>query len=485
MNTREGDIRSIAATAHVAPLVQRARAAQRIADGYDQARVDELVAAAGWAILEPERNRALAELAVVDTGIGNVDDKIRKNHRKTLGLLRDLQGAKSVGVIAEDAARGITEIARPVGVVCAITPSTNPAATPANKIINALKGRNAVIVAPSPKGWASCAKLVEYIHAQLDRVGAPRDLVQVLPAPVDKASTAELMRQCDLVVATGSQANVRAAHASGTPAFGVGAGNVAGIVDESADLALAAERIVRSKTFDNATSCSSENSLVIVDAARAGLLAQLQALGAVLLDARQKSVLQRVMWPDGKLAAAVIGQSARTICERAAAADEAGRPGWLAIAERAPRILMVEEDGVGPAHPFSGEKLCPVLTLYAARDLAEAAALVERIYSHQGAGHSVGLHSAHPERALQLGLALPVSRVILNQAHCIATGGSFDNGLPFSLSMGCGTWGGNSFSDNMNWRHYINITRVSRPIAERVPSERDIFGAYFDKYGRA
>ena len=217
----------------VAALVQRARAAQRIAEGYDQARIDELVTAAGWAIIEPARNRELAELAVADTGIGDVADKMRKNQRKTFGLLRDLQGAKSVGVIADDPATGITEIARPVGVVCAITPSTNPAATPANKIINALKGRNAVIVAPSPKGWSTCARLIEFIHAQFDRIGAPRDLVQLLPAPVDKASTAELMRQCDLVVATGSQANVRAAYASGTPAFGVGAGNVAVIVDAS------------------------------------------------------------------------------------------------------------------------------------------------------------------------------------------------------------------------------------------------------------
>ncbi len=244
-------------------LVARARAAQRIANDYDQERVDELVAAAGWAIIEPARNRELAELAVADTGIGNVDDKIRKNHRKTFGLLRDLKGARSVGVISEDPARGLIEIARPVGVVAAITPSTNPGATPANKIINALKGRNAVIVAPSPKGWTTCARLIEFIHQQLDRIVAPRDLVQMLPAPVTKELTLELMRQADLVVATGSQANVRAAYASGTPAFGVGAGNVAAIVDETADLATAAEKILRSKTFDNATSCSSENSVVL------------------------------------------------------------------------------------------------------------------------------------------------------------------------------------------------------------------------------
>ncbi len=459
----------------VADLVRKARNAQAVANGYDQARVDELVAAAGWAIIEPGRNRELAEMAVADTGIGNVQDKVRKNHRKTLGLLRDLKGAKSVGVIAEHAALGLLEIARPVGVVCAITPSTNPAATPANKIINALKGRNAVIVAPSPKGWATCARLVQFIHEQISRIGAPLDLVQLLPSPVSKQSTAELMKRCDLVVATGSQANVRAAYASGTPAFGVGAGNVAAIVDPSADVELAADRIVRSKTFDNATSCSSENSLVIVDEVRARLLAALQARGAVLLGSAQKAALQALMWPQGKLSPTVIGQSATAIAQAA---------GWSELAQQQPCILMVEEDGVGHDHPFSGEKLSPVLTLYRAADFDQAMRVVERIYAFEGAGHSVGLHSADPAHALQLGLTLPVSRVIVDQAHCIATGGSFDNGLPFSLSMGCGTWGKNNFSDNMNYRHYLNITRISRPIVERVPSEAEIFGEYFGKYGR-
>ena len=464
-----------AAEGRVAALVARARAAQRVAEHYDQVRVDELVAAAGWAIMEPGRNRELAELAVLDSGIGNVEDKVRKNHRKTLGLLRDLQGAKSVGVIAEDATKGLVEIARPVGVVCAVTPSTNPAATPANKIINALKGRNAVIVAPSPKGWSTGERLLQFVHAEFDRIGAPRDLVQMLPQPVDKASTLALMRQCDLVVATGSQANVRAAYASGTPAFGVGAGNVAGIVDETANLALVADRVRRSKTFDNATSCSSENSLVLLDSVYGAGVQALQEQGAVMLDVEQKARLQALMWPDGKLSSAATGQSATVVAQRA---------GLREVAALQPSMLLVEESGFGPEHPFSGEKLAPVLTLYRARDFEHAMAIVEQVYAWQGAGHSVGLHSMREDRALQLGLRLPVSRVIVNQAHCIATGGSFDNGLPFSLSMGCGTWGRNNFSDNMNYRHYLNITRISRPIAERVPNEEEIFGAYFGKFGR-
>ncbi len=468
--------RNVTPARDVAELVARARAAQAIANEYDQQRVDELVAAAGWAIIEPARNRELAELAVTDTGIGNVDDKVRKNHRKTLGLLRDLKGVRSVGVIAEHPERGIIEIARPVGVVAAITPSTNPAATPANKIINALKGRNAIIVAPSPKGWSTCARLIEFIHRQLDRIGAPRDLVQMLPSPITKDSTFELMRQADLVVATGSQANVRAAYASGTPAFGVGAGNVAAIFDETADLAAAADMIVRSKTFDNATSCSSENSVVLLDAIYAAAIEALKSQGAVLLPSDAKAKLQKVMWPDGKLSARVIGQSAAAIAERA---------GLASVAAEKPRVLMVEEDSVGPAHPFSGEKLSPVLTVYRARDFNHAMQIVEQIYTFIGAGHSVGLHTARSDRALSLAHGLPVSRVIVNQVHCVATGGSFDNGLPFSLSMGCGTWGRNNFSANMNYRHYLNITRVSTTIPERIPTEDEIFGAYFARHGRA
>ncbi|MGL4809069.1 MAG: aldehyde dehydrogenase family protein, partial [Giesbergeria sp.] len=324
-------------------------------------------------------------------------------------------------------------------------------------------------------GWSTCARLIQFIHAQFERIGAPCELVQLLPAPVDKASTAELMRQCDLVVATGSQANVRAAYASGTPAFGVGAGNVAVIVHDSADIARAADCVVASKTFDHATSCSSENSLVLIGAVRDAMLAALQARGAVLLDAANKTRLQSLMWPEGKLSSAVIGQSAEKIARLA---------GFDTVAATRPSLLLVDEDGVGPAHPYSGEKLSPVLALYAARDFDDALRIVERIYAFQGAGHSVGLHSARPEHALMLGLQLPVSRVIVDQAHCFATGGSFENGLPFSLSMGCGTWGKNNFSDNMNYRHYLNITRVSRPIAETVPSEEQIFGTFFARHGR-
>jgi sulfoacetaldehyde dehydrogenase len=458
----------------IASLIARARIAQALVDGYTQQQADDLALACAWAIIEPARNRALAESAVRDTGLGNVSDKITKNHRKTLGLMRDLQTAKTVGVVAEYPERGVVEIARPVGVVAAITPSTNPGATPANKIINAVKCRNAIIVAPSPKGQTTALLLLEYVHAEFAKIGAPPDLVQVLPAPVTREATFELMRQADLVVATGSQANVRAAYTSGTPAFGVGAGNVASIVDVGADLARAAALIAHSKTFDNATSCSSENSVIILDAVYAAMLAALARAGGVLVDAEEKQRLQATMWPDGKLAPAVTAQSSVNIAVLA---------GLTRAAFAHSRFLLVEETGAGKECPFSGEKLSPVLTVYRARDFDHARELVHSIYAFQGAGHSVGYHGSDDAHILDLAFHLPVARVIVNQAHAIATGGSFDNGLPFSLSMGCGTWGRNNFSDNMTYRHYLNIARIARPIPERVPDLAGIFGDYHRRHG--
>lgn len=461
----------------VGDLIRRARIAQSSFAQLGQQSLDDAVAAAGWAIMEPGRNRQLAELAVRETSLGNVDDKITKNHRKTLGLLRDLKGVRTHGVTLEDKSKGITEFTRPVGVVAAITPSTNPGATPANNIINALKCGNAVIVAPSPKGLGVSQMLVDFIHAELRKCHLPVDLVQSLPSPISKALTAELMRQADLVVATGSQANVRMAYTCGTPAFGVGAGNVASIIDSSADAQQAASLIIASKTFDNATSCSSENSMVVLDAIRGDMLKAMSDRGALLLTADEKARLQSVMWKNGKLSEVITGKSAQVIAQLAEI-DWRGR-----IALDVPTVLMVEETGVGYDHPFSGEKLSPVLTVYAASTFNDACSLVRKIYGFMGAGHSVSLHSDDDEQALYIAQNLPVARVILNQAHCFATGGNFNNGLPFSLSMGCGTWGGNNFSDNMNYRQYMNVTRVARTIAENKPSVEDMLGDYFRRYG--
>lgn len=459
-------------------IIKRARIAQKDYELYAQEQVDLVVSSVAWAILEPGRNRELAELAVRDTGLGDVDDKFKKNFRKTLGLVRDLQKAKTVGMIAHDPLTGITEYARPVGVVAAITPSTNPGATPINKILNALKCRNAVVIAPSPKGLTTCARLLQFVHAQLDLVKAPRDLVQMLPDPITKDATHELMRLADLVVATGSQANIRAAYTCGTPAFGVGAGNVLVMIDEHANLDGAAQKIAQSKTFDNATSCSSENGAVLLDPIYDAAIAALERAGGVMLDAADKQRLHEVMFSNGKLTSTLTAQSPAVIAERAKLQHSKASGA---------RFFMVEETGFGPDAPFSGEKLSPVLTVWRAPDFQSAKKLIAHVYSFQGAGHSVGLHTASSGavmegRADDLASHLPVARIIVNQAHAIATGGSFENGLPFSLSMGCGTWGKNNFSDNMNYRHYLNTTRIVRPIAEKVPEVEDLLGNYFSQF---
>jgi len=459
----------------VADLMRRARAAQRVLAGCSQARLDELVTAAGWAIMAPERNRALAELAVSDTGLGRVEDKVEKNHRKTLGLLRDLRGAVSTGVLAEYPEKGITEIARPVGVVAAVVPSTNPGATPANNIINALKCGNAIILSPSPKGYSTCARLVQYIHEQFARIGAPADLVQALPHPVTRELSTVLMQQSDLVVVTGSQTNVRAGYSSGTPALGVGAGNVAVIVDDSADCADAAAKIMRSKVFDHATSCSSENAIIVHDRVYPRMMETLAGEGGALLTPAEKETLQKAMFPGGKLSPACTAQSVSKICAIAGLT----RPG---LAEA--RCLLVEETGTGRDYPYSGEKLSPVLTLYRARDFDHAFGIMRGIYDYMGDGHSCGIYSEDESHIRRLGHEMTVCRVIVKQAHAIANGGNFDNGLPFSLTMGCGTWGGNSFSENLNYRHFMNVTRIVRTIPEARPEPGELFGAYWSKYGK-
>jgi sulfoacetaldehyde dehydrogenase len=459
----------------VAALVAKARAAQKIFARSTQEQLDEAATAVGWAIMNPAHNQALAELAVKDTGLGVVSDKIAKNHRKTLGLLRDLKSAKSTGIIADYPGRGITEIARPVGVVAAVVPSTNPAATPANNIINALKCGNAVIVAPSPKGHSTSTLLLQFVHAELKRIGAPADLVQQLSAPVTRELTAELMKQADLVVVTGSQNNVRAGYSSGTPALGVGTGNVAVIVDDSADCADAARKIMASKVFDNATSCSSENSIIIHDRVYDRMVAALRKEGGILLTAPEKETLRKAMFPGGKLSPAITAQPVRKICSVAG----------LTRAELvSAKCLLVEETGAGREFPFSGEKLSPVLALYRVRDFDQAYDTVRAIYDHQGDGHSCGIYTEDEAHIRRLAHDMTVSRVIVKQAHAFATGGSFDNGLPFSLSMGCGTWGGNSFSDNLNYKHFLNITRIVRAIPENKPSEEDLFGPFWKKFGK-
>ena len=454
-------------------LVSDARDAQEIINHYSQEQVDELILAVAWEVIQPENNQELSEMAVSQTGLGNVEDKKRKNRRKTIGLLRDLKDVKTVGIIDENVQTGIIEIARPVGVIGAIVPSTNPIATPLNKVINALKCRNAIILAPSPKGAKVCSRVVELIQIALVRIGAPKNIVQSLPEPISKEDTNELSNLVDLIVATGSQNNIQRALQSGTPTLGVGVGNVPSIIDESANLNEASHKIMTSKTFDNATSCSSENSIIVHEKVYDSMISRLLEEGGSLLNGDEKLKLQGTMWNDR----GVINRD--VIAKRAA---EIAKLSGLSGKHLDSKFLMVEEQYIGSSYPFSMEKLSPVLTVYKAKDFDHAVNIAKDILNNQGKGHSCSIHSQNEDNIFKLGQELPVCRIIVNQAHCFATGGNFDNGLPFSLSMGCGTWGNNVTDENLNYKHYLNTTKIVKTIKNNEPSEKDIFSSYWKKY---
>ncbi len=458
----------------VEDVVARARRAMAEFADASQERVNEAVTALAWSLYQPEHARELAELSVADTGLGNVPDKIVKKQRKTFGTLRDLLRVKSVGIVEEDKAKGIVKYAKPVGVVAAITPSTNPGATPVNKAMMAIKGRNAMIIAASPAGYRTTSRTVDYMRAELKRIGLPEDLIQILPPPASKEMTDALMRASDLVVATGSQDNVRRAYSSGTPAIGVGTGNVPVIVDETADFDDAAKKICASKIFDNSTSCSSENALVIVDAVYDKVIAALERVGGYMTNPTERERIQKALWPGGKLSRTLIARDADVFAKGCGLPDSAlGK-----------RFFMVEETGVGKGHPFSGEKLSLALTIYRVPDFEAAIDQVNRILAHQGRGHSCGLHTSDMSRAHTLAERADVVRVLINQAHTFGNGGGYDNGLNFTLSMGCGTWGGNSITENLGYQHFLNITHLVTTIPEDRPSEEALFGAYWTKYGR-
>jgi sulfoacetaldehyde dehydrogenase len=462
------------ARAVVAPLIARARTAMDAFSPLTQERLDEAVSALAWSLYRPDRARELARMAVEVTGLGDIESKVVKNQRKTFGTLRDLLRVRSTGVIEEIPDKGIVKYAKPVGVVAAVTPSTNPSATPVNKAMLAVKGGNAVVIAPSPLAWPVTDATVAAMRAELARIGAPEDLVQILPAPVTRESTQTLMQMADLVVCTGSQNNVRAAYRSGTPAIGVGAGNVPVIVDESADLDDAAARIAASKTFDNATSCSSENAVILVDAIYDEAISALERAGGYLAGAEERERIVAGLWLNGKLNRDLIARDAAFLAESFGLAGAARQAGFF----------LVEEGGIGRDHPLSGEKLSLVLAVYRARDFADARRIAAAILEHQGKGHSVGIHTRNMDHARELAEGTDVVRVLVNQAHTFGNGGSFDNGLPFTLSMGCGTWQGNSLDDNLNYRCFLNITHLVTTIAEDKPSEDQLFGGYWAKFGK-
>lgn len=463
-----------AATAEIADLVARARAAQEAIANYTQEQTNELCTAVAWAVARPDRVEALAKLAVDEGGFGNYDDKVFKINRRVMGALADILPVKTVGVVETDETRGLVKIAKPVGVVAALIPTTGPDATPPMKALFALKGRNAIIMSPHPRTADSTATVVDSMREACRQVGAPGDLVQMIAKP-SVVKTQELMRQADLIVATGGAGMVKAAYSSGTPAYGVGVGNSVHIVDETADLADAAAMIAAAKTFDYATSCLADNSVVAEESIYAELLDGLVAKGGYLCDEGQKAALQKAMWPDG-------GHIPSIDVIAKPAGEIAARAGFEIPADRT--FLIVEEDGWGHDNPFSGEKLNVVLALYRySGGIGRAVDIVNGITSYQGLGHTCGIHTSSDANVDAVAHGTKTARVMVNQ-NLNEGAGSPRNGLPFTLSLSCGTWGGNITTENVNARHFINLTWVSRTIPPKTVTPEDLFAAHWEKYGR-
>lgn len=448
----------------IAALIQRAKKAQEIAATYTQEKVDTLVKAIAWDIVKEENAKKIAALAFEESQLGNYEGKYAKLMKKVRGALRDMKDAKTVGEIERDEAKGIIKYAKPVGVIGALVPCTNPEATPVIKAMNSIKGRNAIIFAPHPRTKKTNSMIVKIMRDTLKKFDAPEDLIITIEVPSLELS-GELMAQCDLVVATGGAGMVKSAYSSGTPAYGVGAGNAVVIVDETADIKDAAHKIMLSKTFDLATSCSSDNSIVVLDEIYDELLKTLQNEGGYLTNKDEKAKLEKTIWPDGHLSRAIVAQPAGKIADLA---------GITLPSEKS--FIMVEEDGVGSDHPFSGEKMSVVLAVYKVKNFEEAVAKVNEITGYQGTGHSCGIHTTDDSRLEVLGNQVKVSRIMVRQPQCYGNSGNWDNGMPFTLTLGCGTWGGNIVSENITYKHFINTTWVSTPIKEAIPSDEELFG---------
>ena len=455
----------------IAALVARSRKAQLAIEDYTQEQVDELIRAMVWSVAREDVAKKIAQFTVEETQLGNYDGKYLKIFRKTRATLMDIIDDKSVGIIEEDHERNLVKIAKPVGVIGALSPSTNPEATPVIKAISAVKGRNSIIVAPHPRAKMTNKMICDYMRAALKDLGAPEDLVLSIDIPsVNK--TNELMKQCDRVLATCGTPMVNSAYSSGTPALGVGVGNAVITVDETADLDDAAEKIRISKTLDLAASCSSDNSVLLVESIYDEMLEKLKAKGGYVLNDEQKQKLQNTLWIDGSINAKVVAQPAATI---------AGMSGF--DIPEGTQFLIIPETGYGAQFPFSGEKLTVTMTLYKVKDIDEAIAMTNNIQSYQGQGHSCGIYSRSDENILKLAAATKTSRVMVNQPQSASNSGNLWNGMRQTFSLGCGSWGGNGTNNNITWRDLINETWVSKPLAQTkvIPSDAELFGDVMEK----
>ena len=452
----------------VTEMIARARAAMDAIKGYDQAQVDRLAQALGWATGNEKTFVRIAQMGVDESGIGDRAGRAGKRF-KILGVLRDALRQKSVGVIEVDEEKGITKIAKPAGVIASLIPTTNPELTPPVTGIYAIKCRNAVIFSPHPRARHTTFEMVRVMRETLRKLGCPEDIFQCVERP-SIPLTGELMAQADLTLATGGKPMVKAAYSSGKPAFGVGAGNSTMVIDETADIREAAHNSRVSKTSDYGSGCSADGNLLIDDRIYEAMRDALVAEGGYLCNSEEKALLEKAMWDaDGHRTIETVAVSAQRIGEIA---------GFTVPDDRS--FIMVEQEGIGPEHRFSSEKLCVVMALYRYHGFDDALDKVRAIYEVGGKGHSCGIYSFDDDHIARLAAVAPVSRMMVRQPQSKANAGSFTNGMPMTSSLGCGVWGGNITNENISLKHYMNVTWVSRPIPEDRPSDAELFGEFYN-----
>ena len=448
-------------------LLGNARRAMAAIASYDQATVDRLCQAVGWAAASPETAERLANMSVDESGMGSREPRRRA---KVLGILRDALRQKSIGIIEEIPEKGIVKYAKPAGVICSLIPVTSPYITPIGIAIYAIKCKDAVIFSPHPSSRKTTNETIRLMRAALKELGVPEDIIQCVEQPSIPLAN-ELMSICDLTIATGGPAMVKAAYSSGKPAYGVGAGNATMVIDETADVAAAARNSAISKTNDHGSGCSADGNLVIDHTIYDAMLAQLQQEGGYLVNAEEKERLRRAYWDDdGRRTADTIARPASAVAAKAGISLPEGKT-----------FLLVEQERIGKEHLYSTEKLGVVLAVFKAQGFDDALDKVRQIFETGGRGHSCGIYSFNDEHIDRLALMAPVSRIMVRQIQSSSNAGTFTNGMPMTSSMGCGIWGGNITNENVSLKHYMNVTWVSRPIPEDKPSEAELFGEFYNR----
>jgi sulfoacetaldehyde dehydrogenase len=449
-------------------VFERARKALAIIETYDQEKVDRLCQAVAWSVANKKTFLRLVDMGIEESGLG--DPVSREGKRfKIRGVLRDALRQKSVGVIEEIPEKGIVKYAKPVGIIGSIVPTTNPDLTPAGTAIYAIKARDVVIFSPHPRSKKTTFETVRLMREALEREGAPADIFQCL-TKVNIPMTKALMNRADLVLATGGPDMVKSAYSSGTPAYGVGAGNSTMIIDETANIEEAARNTMLSKTSDFGSGCSADGNLIIEASIFDKMIEQLVKEGGYLANEEEKAKLKAVMWDDeGHRLSNTVAIAPQKLAEAA---------GFTIPADR--KFIIVYGDGIGKEHFFSNEKLTTLLAVYKYEGFENALNMMRAVYEVKGKGHSCGIYSFNDDHIHRLALAAPVSRIMVRQPQSKANAGAFNNGMPMTSSLGCGTWGGNIISENVHLKHYMNTTWVSKPIPEDRPSDPELFGDFYD-----